>query len=286
MSMNTQYPEEAHRDQVGVVIVTHNSERTLLQTLTSVARQGSCVRQIVVVDSGSTDMSWSKGAGQVDPRIQILPQGRNVGFAAANNEGIRALAAVAPRYVAFVNPDIIMPDGLLDRLCELMDSTFLDRCAAISPTLWGWDFDRGCPTGAVDSAGIYQKWYGRWYDLRTAPVCAGPKEVPALCGALMFCRSVALAEAGASRRWVWNEDYGTYKEDIELSLLLRQLGWRLRSAPAETAYHGRGWRSRKSVSRWAKLISARNEIRLHAKYARRHLPYSLVKYLAVRVAGV
>lgn len=83
---------DAPSSDVAVVIAAHQAERTIAAALASVLAQTCAVREIVVVDDGSTDATASVAAAAGTP-VSVLRLDHNVGVAAALNEGIAATSA-------------------------------------------------------------------------------------------------------------------------------------------------------------------------------------------------
>jgi GT2 family glycosyltransferase len=194
------------------------------------------------------------------------------------------------KYVLFLNPDAFLTPDFLEKAAAQMETR--SDCGILTGPLFGYDFARALPTGRYDSTGIFSTWYGRWYDRGQGEAISKDRysqveDVPAICGALMFCRKEAL-ESAALEGEVWDSSFFMYKEDIDLSLRVRSQGWRLLYHPDLIAYHGRGWQTdRGKMSRAARLGSAKNEIKLYWK-ARlwAHLPYSIAKYTAVKLLDI
>lgn len=266
----------------GVVIVTHNHEATIEPTLDSLVSQSSPPARIIVVDGASHDRSWmDRWRGRHGIELNAL--GRNVGFSVGNNIGWRSLGPMRDGWVLFLNPDIVAPPDLLERLVRVAGEERCDGFGALGPRLVSWDFGRCTARGAIDSTGIFPTLWGGWRDRREDSPVANDRieEVPALCGAFLLARVAAMQEVARAGDEIWDERYFAYKEDIELSLRLRRRGWRVGLWHGGEAGHGRGWSSRRAMPRAARLLSARNEIRLHREYAPGRLPFSLLKYLAV-----
>lgn len=86
----------------------------------------------IVVDNGSTDDSVLM-AGRLG--AQVIEAGRNLGFSAANNEGLRVARG---GYVAFVNPDVTVAFEDLPGLAKRIDR----RGGLVSPQLMNDDGSR------------------------------------------------------------------------------------------------------------------------------------------------
>ena len=269
-------------EALGVVVVTRNHERTIGPVLEALAAQTQPAEKTVVVDCGSDHISWMRvWQGRAD--MEFVALGRNAGFAGGNNEGWRRLG-LRTGLVLFLNPDVIMPPRLLERLRVFSKEARAHDLSAWSVRLMRWDFARGAATGEVDSTGLFPHWTG-WRDRRGDASSPGDivEPVPALCGAFFMARVPELHATALSGDAVWDERYLAYKEDVELSLRLRRAGRRIGVWHGAEAWHGRGWASnRREMSREVRLLSARNEVMLHREYAPWRLPMSLVKLAAVR----
>lgn len=274
------------KEFLGVVVVTRNHEATIGQVLQGLAAQTEPADRVVVVDCGSDDTSWA--ADWMDrPGFEVLLLGENAGFTGGNNRGWRELGA-KDGWVLFLNPDVLLPPDLFQRLREVLANGRAKELGAISIRLMGWDFSGNRLTGAVDSTGVFPVWSG-WRDRgETVPAPRDEVEsVPALCGAFFMARVGALREVMLPGEQVWDDRYFAYKEDIELSLRLRRAGWRLGVWHGAEGWHGRGWQQdRRRMPREARLLSARNEVRLHATYAQWRVPVSVAKWMAVRLLNL
>lgn len=90
-------------EQVGVVVVTYNSESFLEPCLSAALRVGPAV----VVDNASADGSVAKARGVEG--VRVVANASNLGFAGAVNQGFRLLSTP---YVLLLNPDAILGTGV------------------------------------------------------------------------------------------------------------------------------------------------------------------------------
>jgi len=84
-----------------IVIPLYNKEDTIERAITSILNQTYSRYEIIVVDDGSTDLSYKKVLQINDPRISIIKQ-RNQGVSSARNKGINFSSGVL---VAFLDAD-------------------------------------------------------------------------------------------------------------------------------------------------------------------------------------
>jgi len=103
---------------VSVVTVTFNSEEFIRGCCASVAQgMGPLTVEHVVIDNGSSDATVDI-VRQEFPNVRLVENQRNVGFTVANNQGA---SMGRGRYVVFLNPDTIVPEGGLATMVDLME---------------------------------------------------------------------------------------------------------------------------------------------------------------------
>jgi GT2 family glycosyltransferase len=251
---------------VGVVIVTYNSERFLDRCLDAVARSTTAPTSVVVVDNASRESWYLDRLATTHPNVRVIRHTTNVGFAAANNIGIDALAALD--VVLVLNPDAFVSPSFLGDAAALMEQH--PEVGALNPKLLQADPTTFAPTGRIDCAGILHTWYGAVYDRGQGQADQQQydrmEDVPALCGAAMLCRMAALNDVAPDGEY-FDESFFMYKEDIDLSYRLRRAGWRTLYAPQLVVHHCRGNTQvdRASTPPWVRRRSVANEWRLWRK---------------------
>lgn len=274
------------RVTVAVVVVTYDSGPVLHSCLVALACQSRRPDLIVIVDNNSRDSGYLGDVPRdISANVRIIRNTSNEGFCAANNSGYRL--ARDHTYVVFLNPDAFPQRDAIERGVEWMERPENAKVGALTGTLLKFDMATRQRTGAIDSTGVFQTWYGKWYDRDQGIPWTGDRlhevteDVPAITGALMFCRSEAIWQTRTSSGDVFDRRFFMYKEDIDLSLRLRKHGWRLVYCSTLMSDHCRGWRGRSRMSSRARYLSARNELRVCFSNNGRGLLYSLLKLLYV-----
>ncbi len=270
-------------ESLTVIIVTRHHRHVIEKTLASIRDQAVDELSVLVVDCGSGAEPWMERWNR-RPGTTVVQLNVNLGFTGGNNRAWQSVRD-RPGHVLFLNPDVIVPRGVLSSLSSVMARPGSERYGGWSVRLHRWDFVQDCPASGVDSTGIFPGFSG-WSDRREgSPVEEDRIEsVPALCGAFFLAPISLLRSAELSPGVLWDSRYFAYKEDIELSLRLRRRGHSLAMWHGAHVYHGRGWsRQRRDVPRAARLLSARNEVRLDLGYRPLHLPVSLAKWGLVRM---
>ncbi len=174
-------------------------------------------QHIVLVDNGSRDGTPGRVSAAF-PEVQVQRLGRNAGFAAAVNVGIRRAMADGSTAVWLLNSDLRLPPDALGRLAAALEDP---RVGMAAPVLVGDD-------GAV------QAWGGGRVDLGSGMVrhlddAAGPDY---LSGACLLLKAAMLEQVG-----LLDERYFFYFEDIDLGLRARDAGWQLAVVPACRVVH-------------------------------------------------
>ena len=124
---------------VSVILPVYNGERFVKDTLESAQRQTYANFEIVVVDDGSTDRTWSlvKAIAAKDPRVRIIHQ-PNGGVASARNRG---LAAARGDFIAPLDADDLWDPAKLEhqvrRIQEAGKETGMVYC------WWVWIDEEG-----------------------------------------------------------------------------------------------------------------------------------------------
>jgi GT2 family glycosyltransferase len=113
--MNVPAPETCPR--VGIVIVSYFALPYLRQCLNSVLKRTAWPNfRVVAVDNGSDaeTLKFLRVAARGDPRLTAIENGANLGFAAANNIGLRTLGDC--ECLVLLNNDTIVPPHWLAAL--------------------------------------------------------------------------------------------------------------------------------------------------------------------------
>jgi GT2 family glycosyltransferase len=104
--------------KLSIVIICWNDLKVIKDCLRSIFEgTHSTEFEVLVSDNGSTDGSIAY-IHQNYPSVKVIENGANLGFAKANNSGIRQTTG---DYVLILNPDTIVHDGSLDRWIAFAD---------------------------------------------------------------------------------------------------------------------------------------------------------------------
>lgn len=124
-----------HRKDLAVITVSWNIAELIAEQMRSVVFGCKDVSwEYVLVDNGSKDNTITTAQQIVSEfpaaSFKILPQGKNLGFSAANNIGLSQTNA---EFVLFLNPDMRVEPGSLDTIVSWMKEH--SDVAIVSPKL-------------------------------------------------------------------------------------------------------------------------------------------------------
>jgi hypothetical protein len=101
------------------IIVNWNAKKYLLQCIGSIIdSHPSFSYEIIVVDNASSDGSPEMVKGQF-PDVLVVCNNNNLGFARANNIGIRKAQG---KFLCLVNSDVVVSKGCLEKMIAFMQS--------------------------------------------------------------------------------------------------------------------------------------------------------------------
>jgi hypothetical protein len=233
---------------VGIVIVNWNTRDLLRGCLRSLAAsEPSVKRRVVVVDNASSDNSAAMVRTEF-PEVTVLENAQNVGYAAANNLGLRRLgfgqpcAPEAPRYALLLNPDTELPSDALRAMIARLDADPKIGAGGPRLVLPNGKLDLACrrsfPTPEVAMwrmlglSKLFPKsrLFGR-YNLTYLDEHL-ETEVDCVVGAFMMVRREAIARVG-----LLDEAFWMYGEDIDWAYRIKQDGWKILYYPKVTVLH-------------------------------------------------
>jgi GT2 family glycosyltransferase len=217
---------------ISVVLVNWNRRELLEASLRSLAAQTYTNVEVIVVDNGSSDDSVEcvrRHSGIFPWPLRLITNDRNLGFCAANNQGI---AEAQGEFVALLNNDAEAdPAWLAEMLAVARSNAEVGMVASkilvwedprridkVGHLIYPDGQNRGRGTGQIDNG-----QFDRVEDVLWPDGCAA------------LYRKAMLDEIGG-----FDEDFFAYADDAELGLRARIAGWQCLSAPKAVVRHHRG----------------------------------------------
>jgi len=237
---------------LGIVVVSYCTCELLRDCLHSVyASRGPLSFQVCVVDNASSDGSADMVAAEF-PQATLIANEENVGYPAANNQGLRAFGfqqapssdrrTEAPRFALLLNSDTTIPPNALMTMLEFMEGH--DEAGVVGPKLVRPDgsLDLACrrsfPTPEVSfyrMTGLSRLFprsprFGRYNLTYLDPDELA--EVDSVVGAFMWVRKEAIEDVG-----LMDDTFFMYGEDLDWAYRIKNAGWKIYYNPAVTVLH-------------------------------------------------
>lgn len=227
---------------LSIIIVNFNTGRFLEKCLNSILKSKilDYSLEIFVIDNNSTDNSEkvvSKFKG-----INLIKNTENLGFAAANNIGIRKAKG---RYILLLNPDTEVESKTFSEMIKFMDENPKIGAATCKVLLpqgeIDWASHRGFPTPwdafcyflrfskLFPKSKLFSGYHQTYKDL------SKPHEIDSPSGAFYMVRKDVINKVG-----LLDEDYFMYGEDLDWSFRIKQAGFKIYYYPGTKILHYKG----------------------------------------------
>jgi len=224
-----------------VVIVGWNARHYLELCLESLAEAPPRrTMEILVVDNASTDGSAAMIEARF-PLVKLIRSAENLGFAKGNNVAIRQCRG---RYIALVNPDVIVLPGCLDALADFLDQnpkvgnvgprvfnpdmTQQSTCRRF-PTLW----NNFCSASGLETAFQGSRFFAGEH------MFFFPHDRTLAVNVLVGCFSMVRREAFEAVGLL-DEGLFMYGDDVDWCRRCWNAGWQVVFFPGARAIHDRG----------------------------------------------
>lgn len=227
---------------VAIILVSWNTRELLLACLESLqASIGTLTAEVVVVDNGSSDGSVEAIRTRF-PEVKLIANGRNLGFAGANNQGMRASTG---RYALLLNSDTIAPLGSIERLVRFADAR--PRAGMVGGLLLNPDGTfqysfADFPTLAselLSASGLGERLIARSFPSYSPARSHRSCRVQVIPGACMLARRSAFEQVG-----LMDEGYFMYSEEPDWCLRMDRAGWETWYVPEAPIIHYGGQSTR------------------------------------------
>jgi len=250
--------------KISIHLVTWNGEKYLTECLNSVLAQTSQDFLLIIIDNGSVDNTIKIIENNFLPifgeKMRFVKNKENLGFARAHNQ---ALLWTDTDYVLVLNQDVILEPDFLAQMLEFMAKK--PKASSVNGKVLRWEFEqdgdliKSEKSDIIDSLGLKIFKNQRIIDIASGEKDIGQyQEVKEIFGASASCplyRRQALDDIRFKDEF-FDNDFFSYKEDVDVAYRLRWRGWESFNLPEAVAYHKRSARSEEK-----KLIISRVNLR-------------------------
>jgi GT2 family glycosyltransferase len=226
---------------VSIVIVNWNTKDLLRNCLMSIDEQADDTDyQVIVIDNASTDGSTNMINCEFT-QVTVLANTKNLGFAAANNQGIKKTSS---RYILLLNSDTVILDNAIAKTVVFADAhpnaavigcRVLNSDKTLQPTCFMFP---SLLNMLLSTTYLYKlfprnKFFGRermsWWDRDDA------RQVDVVTGCFMLVRREAIEQIG-----LLDDSFFMYGEETDWCYRFKKGGWKIMFTPqAEITHLGR-----------------------------------------------
>jgi GT2 family glycosyltransferase len=232
---------------VSVIIVNWNTRELLRRCIESVLAQSAPLEtEVIVVDNDSQDGS-AEMVRQSFPGVTLIANGRNRGFAAANNQGIELATG---KYILLLNSDTIVLNNAIARAVRLMPDDaaalgvrVLNPDGTLQPTCFMYP---SALNMLLSSTYLYKlfprvRFFGRermtWWDRDDN------RQVDVVTGCFLLARREAVDAIGPM-----DERFFMYAEETDWCYRFGKAGWKVMFTPGAEIIHYGGASTRRAAS--------------------------------------
>ncbi len=229
--------------KVALIILNWNGKENTLACLASVEKliKKNLSLEIFVVDNGSTDGSAEEIKKQF-PQVHLILNKENTGFTGGNNKAIRKAIANNADFVWLLNNDTTVEKYSLVELVDVFDDPTVGIASSKIYFMKGYEFhharykdkERGkviwYAGGMIDWNNVYGSHrgvdevdHGQYEDIIETDFATG-------CSMMMTRKCVETVG-------VFDDRYFAYLEDMDLSLRVKNLGWKILYVPTSIIWH-------------------------------------------------
>lgn len=232
---------------VSIIIVNYNTCKLTLDALYSIYNSiTNYSYEIIMIDNSSTDESVNRIKEEY-PEVKLIENKENVGFAKANNQGIKIAKG---RYIFLLNSDTTIKQNTIEILTKFMDDNSLIGASGCKVLLPDGTLDKACKRGFPTPSASFFYFLGldklfpdkSKYNQYNLSHMNPDKDyhIDSLVGACMFVRRKAIDEVG-----ILDEDFFMYGEDIDWCYRLKEADWGIYYYPYTSITHYKGGSSEK-----------------------------------------
>ncbi len=208
------------------IVLNYNGHGFAEESVGSLLEQDLPGLEVLVVDNASTDGSDGEIARRFGHRVRFIQAGRNLGFGAGNNIGIRQARGA---YLILLNNDAVATPAFARELVAVAEAD--PGVGMVAARVLEYDRRRTIdtvghllyPDGLNRGRGRGEEDRGQYDECRTALFPSG--------AAALYARRM-LDDIG-----LFDESFFLYGDDAELGLRGRIAGWTCALAPRAIAYH-------------------------------------------------
>jgi len=279
--------------KVSIHLVAWNGERYIKECLNSILGQSFKDYLLLIIDNGSVDNTVKIIEEEFLPifgeKIRFVKNKENLGFAKAHNQ---ALLWTDTDYALVLNQDVILEPDFLAQVFEFASKN--DKVGSMNGKVLRWEFEqegdliKSEKSDIIDSLGLKIFKNQRVTDLAAGEQDKGQyeeaKEIFGASACVAFYARRALADVRYKDEF-FDNDFFSYKEDVDLAYRLRWRGWASYYLPQALAYHKRSAKPQSQGKFLSKVNLRKNKTKFINYHSYKNHLFVLIKNLSLRIYG-
>lgn len=273
-------PASGEQPVIAAIVVNYRTPRLTIDCVESLLRSTGVAVRIFIIDNASGDESVSRLAARFGdtPSVSVHARDVNDGYTGGNNAGMDLVRETRAEYALVINSDAVVKADCLEIMAREMRRE--PRVALVCPRihygdppdlLWFGGATFSFLSGRVEHVGHRLAASQGWQE---------PRDLPFASGCAVLIRLSACTPP------LFDASLFGYAEDLDLSLTMREAGYRLRYIPAALVWHFEGGSHRDARGQGLRFyLSTRNQLRVVARHARWYHWPVLAPMLAVNIVG-
>lgn len=276
--------------KVAINLVTWNGEKFIENCLNALLSQTFSDYLLLIIDNGSVDQTVKIIEEQFLPafsqKIKLVKNKNNLGFAFAHNQ---AILWTDSDYVLVLNQDVILEPTFLEKAVKFLEEHH--NVGSISGKIMRWQFDQNADwekslkSDTIDSLGLKinksHKVVDRHSGEQDNASSENITEIFGPCASCPLYRRKALDDVRFEDEF-FDNDFFSYKEDIDLAYRLQWRGWKSYYLPEAIAFHERGAKNADKGGNLQVIKQRKNKSRFVKYHSYKNHLYTLLKNLSAR----
>lgn len=215
--------------QVMIIVLNWNGLADTVACLESLSCLDYPVREVVVVDNGSSDGSV-EAIRKRFPAVTLIENGENLGYAAGNNIGVTYALQTGVNYVLILNNDTLLDPEMLTHLIAVAEVN--PRVGAVGPKIYCHAQPRRIwfAGGVINWQGMFTANVGM--DEEDVGQFEEVKPVDFLAGCALLIKRAAWEDVGP-----FDSRFFMYWEETDWCARARRAGYDLLFAPQAKMWH-------------------------------------------------
>ena len=232
---------------ISILIPNFNEIELLKKCINSIKKQNFSFYDVIIIDNGSSDESVEYLKDNY-PEFMLIQNKKNLGFATAVNQGIKASSA---EYVFLLNNDTEIEDGCLTNLLNCIEND--ESIFAVSSKMI-----QNQNRNLIDDAGDEYTILGLTRKIgnnRSTELYQSEREIFSACaGAALYRRSIFEIVG------YFDENFFAYMDDVDISYRARIYGFKSVYCPEAVVYHHVSATSGSKYNAFKIRLAARNNV--------------------------